>query len=90
MTLQDAAEMGLFVFLGVAGGLYVGGYLVLGMAGQFVDETLREIRTLAFELLANKTVQALIQAADKIPNLGKGGGLLDRLVKGAGRMLGFG
>lgn len=69
------AELGLALFFGIAGGIYVGARLALGMAGQFVEESIAAIRSTAFELLANKTLQDLIRASEKIPKLGGEGGI---------------
>lgn len=75
MDVSDGVELGVVLFFGIGGGIYAGSYMALRMAGEFVEESLGAARTLAFELLSNKTVQDIIRVGDKIPKLGGAGGL---------------
>lgn len=88
MDPTDLLEIGAVVFLSIAGGIVVGARVALGMAGEFVDESLSAVRTLAYELLANKTLQAAVRAAEKFGG-GGGGGVIGAIVSKVAGGLGF-
>jgi hypothetical protein len=85
MDVTDLAEIALAVAAGAAVGIVTGGYVVIGMAENLIDDTLTATRSLVFEALAHPMVAKGIAAADKVTAaLGKGtgaiGGLIERVV----------
>lgn len=73
MDATSLIEIGLTVFLAIAGGIYVGVYLSLELVGQFVEETLTAVEVVALRLLTNEKLAKLLQVAEKFSG-GKGGG----------------
>lgn len=91
MALWDDLALGLAIFSGVSGGIWVGARLALGSAGEFVEDTLLATENTALRLLNDPKVTKLVQVADKVaPMLGKGaGGTMDKLASFAGRLFGL-
>lgn len=88
MSYLDDLALGLSIFGGTVGGLYVGTRLALSEAGSFVEEALQATENTALRLLTNERLSKLVQLGDKaLPLIGKGGGLMERLASMVERLL---